>query len=69
MDPSDKNSISKGYFHMDLCVLSASSSGFGYLRKRARYCNVSRIIASTQKSWLLLMPNVSKVFSVSWLLL
>lgn len=40
-----------------------------HLRNRARYCNVSKIIVSTQKSWLLLMPNVSRVFSVSWLLL
>lgn len=37
--------------------------------KRARYCKVSRIIVSTQRSWLVLRPNVSRVFSVSWLLL
>lgn len=40
-----------------------------HLLKRARYCKVSRIIVSTQSSWLLLRPNVSRVFSVSWLLL
>lgn len=39
------------------------------LPKRARYCKVSRIIVSTQRSWLLLRPNLSRVFSVSWLLL
>lgn len=40
-----------------------------HLPKRARYCKVSRIIVSTQRSWLLLRPSVSRVFSVSWLLL
>lgn len=50
---------------MDLFVSFQSQ----HLRKRARYCNVSKIIVSTQKNWLLLMPNVSRVFTVSWLLL
>lgn len=74
MDLNDRHSNGGGTFPTDSRILPRPCFCFVLgvfcdLRKRARYCSVSRIMVSTQKGWLLLMPSVSRVFSVSCLLL
>ena len=51
----------------DLAESACSVCFFACLPRRARYCKVSRAMVSTVRSWLLVMPRFSRVFSGSWL--